>query len=280
MSAQYSYSMEQRPYLEGQIANAPTASQLSFLNPRVPQVTTLTVGGTASAGTYSVTVAGNGDNGAMTPFTFSFARAGSEDNSAIAAALSTAMNASAQFLSMFTASVSSAVVTVTSKRPTESYLYTTSAPGSGTLVAANTQTAGGTNIRVGSWVRRTSGLADDQAVVMASGATIAQTLGVVVRDTHGVINNATTPSLPYDVKMPGQRMSVVRRGVVAMKVWEAVTPDSTPYICNVVSGAAEFAGQMGASSLSSNAIDASSRCRYLSSAPAGGLALVEVTFGA
>lgn len=271
MSGQLDYSLEMRDNAEGTPESAVNNDRLSFLNAMSMQVTTLTVGGTATDGAY-VYSATNPDGGvasvtvtrATTPAT----------NTDIAIALAAAINASSQFVGIASATSAAAVVTVSYRKPLV-YTNATSAPAPGTLVAANTTAAGGSYLRVGTFVKKGAGDRDLTPVV--DGTTIGQIVGVALRT--GQIINGESFGLSYDAYEPGKDVAVGRSERVKLRVYEAVTPASTPYIWIDHAVTTVPVGGLVASAFGGDAIDASSICRFLSTASAGGIALVEIYKG-
>jgi hypothetical protein len=271
MSGQLDYSYNHRAALDGAPEHAVNYDRLSFINPLSMQVSTLTVGGTATDGNYVFT-ATNPDGiaasvtvlRATTPAT----------NTDLATAIKNAINASSSFIGIASATSAAAVVTVTFKRPLV-YTLTTSAPAPGTLVAANTTAAGGSYIAVGRFVKKGTGDRDLTPVV--TGTTIAQIVGVALRT--GQIINGGEFGLVYDSYQPGDDVAVGRSERVWCKVFEAVTPTSTPYIWIDHTDTSVPVGALVAAANGGKAIDASTICRILTTTAAGGNALVEIFKG-
>jgi len=281
MSGQLSYPYSPPLYLEGQRAAAGTGnySAESFVNPLLQQISTLTVAGTATDGVYSVTFAQTNDP-SFVPVTISTTRAGGAPatNALIATALSVAINASNPMLGI-AASVDggAGVLTLTGKTSGLAWTLTTAAPAPGTLVGALTQSPAGAVVRVGAWGRHTAAAsAADVLVPFTTAATIAEMMGCVER-TFGLVND---PTSAFDYYRAGSRPSLVRSGIMAMKVWETVTEFSTPSIWIDPADATAFPGQMGTTVTGGKSIDASTKCRYRTRTSAGSIALVEIFFGA
>lgn len=271
MSGQLDYSIEMRQALEGQPEHAVNYDRLSFVNALTTQVTTLTVGGTATDGAYTYTATNPDGIVASVTVTRATTPATNDD---LATAIAAAINVSSQFVGIASATSAAAVVTVTFRRPLV-YTNTTAAPAPGTLVAANTTSAGGSYIRVGTFVKKGTG--DRELTPVVDGTTIAQIMGVALRT--GQIINGESFGLSYDAYEPGDVVAVGRSERIALKVYESVTPTSTPYIWIDHAVTTVPVGGLVASANGGDAIDASSICRFLSTASAGGLAWVEIFKG-
>jgi hypothetical protein len=163
---------------------------------------------------------------------------------------------------------------VTFKRPLV-YTHTTTAPGTGTLVAANTSTAGGSYIAVGRFVKRGAG--DRELTPVVTGTTIAQIMGVALRT--GQIINGGDFGLTYDSYQPGDMVAVGRSERVYVKAFEATVPTSTPYIWIDHTDTSVPVGGLVVGANGGKAIDASSICKILTTTSAGDQAFVELTKG-
>lgn len=268
---QLNYSYNTRTGLEGTRVDSGYVDALSYLNPSNEQISTLTVGGTASDGDY-VTTFTPSDGGAAVSITVTRATTPST-NTNLATAIAAAINASSAMLGVASASSASAVVTVTFRRPGITYAITTSAPGSGTLVAATTQATGGGYVRVGKFVARNASY-DRRLTPVTTSTTIATVVGVA-EDNGGLLNGAGI-GLTYDAYQPGDEVSVVRSGRIYMAAGESVTPASTPYVWIDHTDTTHAVGTLVAAASGGKAITAASICRVLSTASAGNLAVVEM----
>lgn len=272
MSGQLDYGYEHRAALDGAPEHAVNYDRLSYINPLSMQVSTLTVGGTAADGNYVFTA--TNPDGIAASVTVQRTAGVPATNTDIATALKNAINASSSFIGIASATSASAVVTVTFKRPLV-YTLTTAAPGTGTLVAANTTTAGGSYLAVGRFVKKGTGDRDLTPVV--TGTAIGTIVGVALRT--GQIINGGDFGLTYDSYRPGDDVAVGRSERVWMKVFESVTPASTPYIWIDHTDTSVPVGALVAAANGGKAIDASTICRFLSTAASGANALVEVFKG-
>lgn len=276
MSGQLSYPVAPQTWLEGQRTKANDFGSRSFVNPLLPQISTLTVGGTATAGVYSVTFSQTSDP-SFVPVTISFTRA-AEANAAIGTALHNAIVASSALLGVVTSvDGGSGVLTLTFKSTGIAWTLTTAAPSLGTLVAANKQTAGGSNVRVGAFCRHTAAAATATTLVpFTTAATTAELVGVTER-TYSLVQD---PSLSYDIYRPGDCVSVCRNGTIAVKVWEAVTEFDTPAVWIDPADATAFPGQVGKTVTASKSVAAPTGTRFLGRAAAGGIVEIELAYGA
>jgi len=155
------------------------------------------------------------------------------------------------------------------------YTLTTAAPAPGTLVAANTTAAGGSYLAVGRFVKKGTGDRDLTPVVTET--TIAQIMGVALRT--GQIINGGSFGLTYDSYRPGDDVAVGRSERVWCKVFEAVTPTSTPFIWIDHTDTSVPVGGLVAAANGGKAIDASTICRFLSTTASGANASVELIKG-
>lgn len=282
MPVQLNYGYNMQRMLLGQRLDSAYTDSFSYVNPSLPQVGTLTVGGTATDGAYSVTVT-PADGGAV--FTVSITRSTTPaTNADIAAALNTAFNAAAAAYGIATSTNASAVNTLTFRRSGQSYTITTSAPAPGTLVWAQTQAAGGSYANVGRWVRKSTAAGADRILTpIIDGTTIAQMVGIVER-TFSCIDGSFYGQ-NGEVYPAGSDVPVMRAGRIPMIAYEAMTPADTPFIWIEHTNLAVPVGGMvkstngGGLGAGGDAIDASSRCRILSTAAAGELVVIEPYFG-
>jgi hypothetical protein len=276
----YGYNMTRK--LLGQVLDTNRSDRLSFVNPLLAQVGTLTVGGTAADGVYSVTITPADGGAAVTvPITRATTPATNAD---IALALSNALNLSNGLLGVLSSSNASAVNTLTFRRAGQTYTVTTSAPGGATLVWAQTQAAGGSYVNVGRWVRRSAVAGGDKVLTpIIDGTTITQLVGVVER-TFSCIDGSFYGQAG-EVYPPGSDVPIARAIRIPMIAYEAMGPGDTPFVWIDPAATAVPVGGMvkstsgGGLGSSGDAIDASSRCRILSTAAVGELVDIELYFG-
>lgn len=263
-----SYPFSQGPNLPGTVDGPQVESMnISRCNPAVAQEGTLTVGGTAADGTYSASFYHPEE--LNNPIVVSFLRAAGETNAQIAAKLYA--DAVKKLALKATPSVLGAVVTVKFGNPLITYTVVTAAPGTGTLVWAQTVAAGGSTIPFGVFVK--GGGDGLTAKIVSSGTTIGQVLGVVERKLTVQQNPDPTASDGVPV---ARDMSIIGGGPVRVLVEEDVTPADTPYIRIVASGNNTIVGILGKSADGGNCIDASSICKFETIAKKGETVRVRV----
>jgi hypothetical protein len=282
MPSQLNYGYNMQRMLLGQRLDSAYTDAFSYVNPMLPQVGTLTVGGTATDGTYSVTITPPDGAAAVT---ISIVRATTPaTNADIALALSNAINASNALLGIVSSSNASAVNTLTFRRSGVTYAVTTAAPAPGTHVWALTQTAGGSYAHVGRWARKSTATGADRILTpIIDGTTIAQMVGIVER-TFSCIDG-TFYGQNGEVYPAGSDVPIMRAGRIPMIAYEAMTPADTPFIwidhaaTAVPVGGLVKSSNGGGLGSAGDAIDASTRCRILSTAAVGELVIVEPYFG-
>lgn len=230
-------------------------------NPSLPQIGTLTVGGTAEDGTYSVTIVDPAapDNPIAE---VEFERGDSETNNQIAAALNVLLVKA--LLLKATVEVASAVNTISFENSDITYEVTASAPGSATLVWAETQAAGGTEIPFGRFVR---GGGDGLTCrPLVTGSVIADVIGVVIREL--------TVQNPAEGVQPGSEASILGVGPILVKTEQDVTPADTVYIRKEAGDGGDEVGVVRKDADTSTAISAATIARFEESASAGSLVRV------
>jgi len=175
------------------------------------------------------------------------------------------------------------VITLRFKQPKIAYAVNCTAPAPGTLGAALSTAAGGTYQRVGMWVARVQGaspVTPDRRLTPITTATVLADLEGIAERTYHLINGADF-GLTYDAYDIGSQVSVGKAGRWAVEVVSAVTPDSTPFVWIDEGDATGHVGQMtGVDPGGGAVLDVSSLgVRFVSSAPAGGIATVEIGEG-
>jgi hypothetical protein len=117
--------------------------------------------------------------------------------------------------------------------------------------------------------------ADDKGCLGVSGATDVTGrgfLGITIYDPSKCPTWPSGVTKPYPI---GQLVSILRRGRIWVFVEEAVTPASAPFCRITANGGNTVLGRFRASADGGNA-EAMSASRFVTSAGAGGLALLEV----
>lgn len=233
----------------------------SRTNPAKAQTGTLTVGGTASDGDYVASFYHPDEPN--NPIVVTFTREDSETNNQISAALN-ALLVKALILKA-TATVVNAVNTIAFGNPKVTYTVTTSAPGTGTLVWAQTIAAGGEDIPFG----RAVGHGGDGTTMrmLTTGDVIANVLGVLIRELTVQHDRDSTDD---DALPPGRDGAVLGDGTILMECEEAVGPADTVYIRIVASGVNTKIGVVGKSADGGNCISAASIMRFEGTTTAAG----------
>lgn len=246
------YPFEQEEPLAGTVdgPHDPTLD-VARTNPAVAQEGTLTVGGTASDGLYQAKFyhPDEPDN----PIVAEFTRAAGETNAQIAAAL--AAEAVKKLILKAAVTVVGAVITAKFANSLVTYTVTTSAPGLGTLVWAQTVAAGGSLIPFGRFV--VGGGDGITAKLPAAASTVGKVLGVVQRSLQVQQNPDPTGEDGYG---PGREMAILGSGHIRVEVEEDIAPGDTPYMRIIASGNKTKLGIVGKSADGGNCIDISSIC--------------------
>lgn len=117
--------------------------------------------------------------------------------------------------------------------------------------------------------------ADDAAGLLADGATAAAVIGITVH--HHVTEQQLLQGVtPEDAGIPPKSpMPVLKRGRINVKVEEAVTPASPVYVRHTA-GVGEQKGAFRASADGGDAVQLTTGFRFLTSAGAGEMAVLEV----
>lgn len=278
MPVQLNYGYRMQQMLLGQVLDSAWADRMSYTNPMVVQVGTITVGGTPADGVYSFTIT-PADGGAAVTISVTRTGGAPATNALIATALHNAIVASNALLGVVSSSDGGAgVLTLTFRRAGQTYAVTTSAPGGATLVWAQTQAAGGSYAHVGRWARKSTATGADRLLTpIIDGTTIAQMVGIVERTFRCI--DGSFYGQTGEVYPPGEEVPILRAGRIPMIAYEAMTPADTPHIIIDPTSTVGPVGGMVKTTLSGDAIDASTKCRILSTAAAGQLVVIEPYFG-
>lgn len=203
---QIGYDQFPKTGVEGQ----PHANLLSkrATNPLNPQVSSVTIGGSASDGDYTITIVDAQTGTSLGTATFT--RGSGESNATIATELIDAVNGLASAPNKFTASSGgSGVVQIDFDHANKQYTVTAAAPGSGTATVATTET-GGTDIPFGRFLVYSG----DEAMVLPDGASPGDIRGVSVRDFQ-FVNQGSALASADDVIPPGSLFAAGFEG----KIW-------------------------------------------------------------
>lgn len=284
---QLNYDLKMREALAGQRADGENGDALSYTNPALAQINTLTFGGTTTDGVYSVTVTFNQSSLNQQPTrsfdqVFSITRAGGlpATDANLATALAAQVNAQT---SMIKAVAVGDDCILNFVNPGLNHGIATADPAPGTLVNVLTQPTGGMNVRVGTFVRQATVITADNnrtLVPIVLGTTIANVVGIAERSGYNLFQDAPSPfaltgSFGFDLFRTGDEISVGNRGRWYVEVFEAVNPNSVP-IMWMNPGTSAQLGMLGAGSPGGDRLDVSSICRFDSVTTGPGLAKVQL----
>jgi hypothetical protein len=258
-----------------------------YTNPALPEIYTVTIGGTTADGEYKVNITFNtGDvNGAevrqIGPVEHVFDRQSAETDTQIAAALVAQLNLISG--TRLFASNAGAVITIKFKSANLTNTVATVAPGGATAVVAQTQTAGGSNLRVGVLVARIapSGDASEDNIltpIVKTGTPtdVGDIVGIAER-THKQYQDATTDTVGYDIYRIGQSVSVGTDGRWYMVPYTDVKPSDAAVVWINEAGPNQV-GQVGTASPDGDQLDISSKVEFVTTALAGELTEVRLKF--
>ena len=245
-------------------------SRTPAVNPLLPMIFTATIGGTASDGTYSITVK---DDVTGETFTTSFLRGDSETNAQIAAALAGVWNGKSKNNDVFTAASPAAVITFTGLVAGRSYTLSKTQPGLGTITFSTTQTAGGQKLPPGTFVARLAagsgdGVLADTVRRLKAGDAIAKVWGLLERpQLMGELRPENVNTT--ETYVPGDALPVMRLGHFSVYCETAFNADSdTPYIR--ITDAGDYECVLRNDADGGDAIDASSIVKVINSIASAG----------
>lgn len=227
---QFSYEFAEA--ILGQLAIYDPASIDSLINELPKQQSTVTTGGVATDGTYTITVVGEEGT-----FTASFLRAAAETNAAITDAL--AANWAAQPANLNIATMTSDLVSINTLaflHAGSQYTVTVVAPTPGTLVAALVVDPVGVNIPLGIAVVSDDG---EFARLPAPGDTAQDFWGITVRNAD-LIQELSLPSAAELEFLPADSLSVMRSGEAWVAPEVAVAVNDPVFYRVTATGAEQF----------------------------------------
>lgn len=251
----------------------------SWHNPVSAQSNTATFGGTPTDGFYRLSFGQVGANDVVSSIERDSGTPATDTDLAVAHRDN--INNTRAFQNLVSASNVDEVLTLAFLHTGIIYTVVASAPAPGTLVVAQTVAPGGSFSRIGMMAARDSSVpGQDRRLGSITTSTVAADIGGIIEGTNHMINGADF-QLPYDAYKPGSEVPIGLSGRWEMRVLEAVTPASTVFMWNDETDPTGHPGQLAASTLGGGAISlASLPIRYITSAPEGGLATVQVGFGA
>lgn len=245
-----------------------------YYNPLLAQEDTITVGGTATDGDYTIEIV----DGSGTAFSATFTRAAAETNTAIATALVTALKAVAGLRNRATFTDNGdGTIDVAFKAADKVYTYNLTAPGPGTLAAANDQAAGGIRIPVGRFVIQSS--ANSKWAVPVTGSTAgADLVGVTGRD-YALLKNSESETDEFEYYEKGSALTVIYRGTVSMRnVGPVAAVRGGTVHCVITSSGGNELGEARATSDGGNTISLSSLdAQWAEDVPAGEVGRIHLT---
>lgn len=251
----------------GMLADGGRLDVVSAVNPLLPQISTITIGGVATAGAHTIRVsAPEGD------IDVTWTATGGESIAATVAAIVAAFDAESDLSNIVVATDASPDITLTFIHEGEDYTVTlVSNPGSN-MSLATTQAAGGTGIPLGRGVSYAAN-SDGGTVTLTSVSTIGLFAGVAVRSDANVMVNSTEASFTDVTEFePGAEVSILRSGRCWVYVTQAVEIGDVAY-CKYQNGTT--AAPLG--SWSDSPTDSvNSGGRFLTTTTGPGLALLEL----
>ncbi len=227
---QTSYDFEERRV--GLLSRHFDARLESLLNPKVAEVWTAVVGGTAANGIYSFKLREEIEDAG---FLVSFDRQAAEDDDAIAAALQ-ADGDRDELANIAVFTVATDTVTITGVQlgvPFE--LIDPTAPGAGTLVVAQTVSSVGVTIPIGRALVR-SAVGEGRLPQTGDAATAIMGFGAV---NSAIADNTGDPN-DIDGWLPGAMITVNRANHMFVETEDAVTAGNQVFVRVVATGIEKF----------------------------------------
>lgn len=207
--------------------------------PKLPQIGTLTLTNSSEAGDLVITIV---DDETGQSYSLTVAISGATEATSLDEMVA-AWRANSTFNDLASvAEDGSLVLTYTARHGGRAYTVTVDPPGSMSVTPAITQVAGGTGLEFGRLVAR--GSTDDTFAAVGATTTVDQIAGALFRTDanhfHSLEND--TPSAVDRCEL-GWTYPLMLRGRMLVKVEEAVTPDSIPYMRRALtSGAGRLGG--------------------------------------
>lgn len=199
---------------EGQIDHSVDTSAHPYVNPLLPQLDTVTAGGTTTAGVYSITIE---PSTGVKSFTVSFTRV-AEDDEGIRDALLALLQAvgGLRNIAIFTTGTADEDIDIEFLATDKEYDITLVAPSPGTLVNVNNQVAGGVAIPVGRFLVQDA--ANSLHAVLPGDATTGPLIrGVSGRVLHLIHNSGDDDADANESFLKGSQLPVFYKGRIAMK---------------------------------------------------------------
>lgn len=252
----------------GMLADGGRLDVVSAVNPLLPQISTITIGGVATAGAHTIRVsAPEGD------IDVTWTATGGESVAATVAAIVAAFDAESDLSNIVVATDASPDITLTFIHEGEDYTVTLiSNPGSN-MSLATTQAAGGTDIPLGYGVMYFANT-DGGTVKLPDASVPGRFAGVAVRSDANVMVNSTEASFTAVTAFePGAEVSILRSGRCWVYATQAVEVGDVAY-CKYQNGTT--AAPVGSWSDSPTDSISGTGARFLTTTTGPGLALLEL----
>lgn len=229
---------EQEALSLGKVSRSTPVQVDTYVNPAQVQISTVTVSGFAD-GVYGIQI-----EGAEGTFQVSYTASGAGSIGVITAGLVAAFDADDALSSIVTATDNDPDVPLTFSAPGNEYVISFFGDQAGSLAGALTQDPEATEVGVGLAV--VQGATDKSAALPTDGTT--RILGITIHNVKTQINTGK-PS-DNDTAKPGQHLSVLRDGVVAVRAVEAVSAGDDVYTLfqNPVAGGEQLGELSGTNS--------------------------------
>lgn len=243
---QTSYSVNQDIAVEGQPVGDRESRPMELA--WLPQINTITIA-SAEAGDLVITIT---DDETSQVYSLTVAISGAVEATSLDEMLA-AWQANAKFNDLFSVAEDGATVfTPIARHANRAYTIATTPPGSMTAVVAETQASGGSGVEFGRFVIK--GSEDNSYDGVGAATVIADLAGMLFRTDanhfHSLEND--TPAA-VDASERGKTYAILERGRVMVKVEEAVTPASTPYMRRAQTSGAGRVGGLRASAVGGQA---------------------------
>lgn len=288
ISAQLEYNMRRvRGFLGDRSDHGGLGGHIArtFTNPTLAEHYTITVAGTTTDGdydvniTFDVTDVNGGETRPQGPVLHRFNRASAETDTQIAAALVVQLNLISS--TRLVATSAAGVITIKFKTANHTNLVATTPPGAATMVIANTQTAGGVNLRIGYMVARVipDGDANNDSVLspIIKGITTAANIVGVLERSSAAFQDSVTDGLGFDILRKGNEGSVGRWGNWNMTPYTNIKPGDTPVVW-VNEAGPHPVGAIGTASPDTDQLDLSAIVEFQVTGLAGAITPVRMKF--
>lgn len=261
---------------EGQIHSDAKAKR--YYNPLLPQLGTATVGGTATAGDYTLIFKDPSGN-VIDSVTFTRV---AEANAAIASGLVDLIAASGALRNVVTAEVDGGTpeqINLAFLAADVTYTIEQVAPAPGTIALVTTQAAGGVSIPVGRFLSQS---ASNSLAVEELGAADLEgaVMGVSGRD-FALLHNLEQPGTGPEVYVKGSAVTMIYKGVVSMRnVGAAVLRGMPVYVVRNTAGGDELGQARGDADGANTVALTLSRAEWIEDVAAGEVGRIRLNLSA